>query len=77
MRRSTLWPSQVSAHGINVLLRRTQTQTATRHSDSLPVQELVFCGLPMTLSATTNSDFILGNGWPEHAESVPSGMHAA
>ena len=44
MRRSTLWPSQVSAHGINVLLRRTPTQTASRHSDSLPVQELVFCG---------------------------------
>ena len=41
---------------MNVLLRRTPRQTASRHSDSLPVQELSF-GLPMTLSATSNGDF--------------------
>ena len=33
-----------------VLLRRTPTQTASRHSASLPVHELVLCGLPMTHS---------------------------
>ena len=40
-----------------VLLRRTPTQTATRHSDSLPVYELESFGLPMTLSATSNGVF--------------------
>ena len=40
-----------------MLLRRTPTQTATRHSDSLPDHKLVFCGLLMTLSATSHGDF--------------------
>ena len=35
---------------MTVLLRITPTQTATRHSTSLSVYELVFCGLPMTFS---------------------------
>ena len=39
-----------------VLLRRTQTQTESRHSVSLPVHELVFCGLLKTLSATSHGD---------------------
>ena len=39
---------------MNVPLRRTPTQTASRHSDSLPVQELLSFGLLMTLSATSN-----------------------
>ena len=34
--------SEVSAHGMIVLLRRQPTKTATRNSDSLPVYELVF-----------------------------------
>ena len=46
-----------SPQGMNVLLRRTPSQTAPRHSDSLPVQELASLGLPMTLSATSNGDF--------------------
>ena len=46
-----------SPHGMTVLLRRTPTQTASRHSASLPVHKLVFCGLLMTLSATSNGDF--------------------
>ena len=65
-----------------------QTQTATRHSDSLPVQELVYLGLLTTLSATTNGNFrhnVVGsmlpvcarNGWPEHPESGPGRKHAA
>ena len=58
MRRSTLWPSQVSAHGINVLLRRTQTKTASRNSDSLPIQELVSLSLPVSLSATRAHVFL-------------------
>ena len=41
-----------SLQGMNVLLRRTPSQTAPRHSDTVPVQELVSLGLPMTLSAT-------------------------
>ena len=40
-----------------MLLRRTPTQTATRHSDSLHVHKLVFCGLLMILSATSHGDF--------------------
>ena len=32
-------------------------QTASRHSASLPVNKLMFCSLPMTLSATSNGDF--------------------
>ena len=82
---------------MTVQLRKTPTQTAFRHSASLPVHEMVFCSLLMTLSATSNGDFPhnvigwehapcmravkptlkRGNGWPEHAESVPGGMHAA
>ena len=37
--------------------RRTPTQNVTRHSDSLPVQELLSLGLPMTSSATSNGNF--------------------
>ena len=80
---------------MTVQLRRTPTQTAFRHSASLPVHEMVFCSLLMTLSETSHGDFPrrrwehapcvravkptfkLGNGWPEHAESVLGGMHAA
>ena len=40
-----------------VLLRRTPTQTASQNSASLPVHKLVFCGLLMTLSATSHGDF--------------------
>ena len=32
-------------------------QTASRHSASLPVNKLMFCSLPMTLSATSHGDF--------------------
>ena len=38
-------------------LQRTPTQTTTRHLASLPVYELVFCRLLMTLSATSHGDF--------------------
>ena len=40
-----------------LLLRRTPTQTATRHSASLPVHKLVFCSLLMTLPANSHGDF--------------------
>ena len=43
---------------MTVLLRRTPTQTASRHSASLPVHKLESLGLPMTLSATSNGDFL-------------------
>ena len=56
----------------NVLLRRTPTQTETRHSDSLTVQELVSLGLPMTLSATSNGDFPHKRRWATFMPSKPS-----
>ena len=43
--------------GMIVLLRRIPTQTASRHSASLLVHELVFCGLQITLSATLHGEF--------------------
>ena len=53
---------------MTVLLRRTPTQSATRHSASLPVNKMVFCGLPMT-----RSNFARGlspqRSW-EHAPSL-------
>ena len=60
-----LWPHcqrqhcrrKLTAHGMTVLLRRTPTQTASRHSASLPVHKMMFCGLLMTLSATSQGDF--------------------
>ena len=44
---------------MTVLLQRTPTQTASRHSASLPVHELVFFGLPMTHCATSHGDICL------------------
>ena len=35
------WRSQVNAHGMTVLLRRAPTQTASRHSASLPSKQLL------------------------------------
>ena len=54
---------------MNVLLRRTPTQTATRNTDSLPVHKLVFCSLLMTLSATSHGDFHPQRRW-EHVPCV-------
>ena len=42
---------------MTVQLRRTPTQTASQNSAPLPVHEMVFCGLLMTLSATSDGDF--------------------
>ena len=53
---------------MTVLLRITPTQTATRHSASLSVYELVFCGLPMTLSNFARG-LSLQRRW-EHARSL-------
>ena len=80
----------MNAHGIIALLRKTPTQTATRNSESLPVQELVSLGLLMTLSELRTGTFpttSLGAcslcarceadlySWEQ--SSVPGGMHAA
>ena len=50
--------SEVNVHRMTVLLRRNPTQTASRYSGSLPVHEMVFCSLRMTLSATSHGDFL-------------------
>ena len=42
---------------MTVQLRRTLTQTASRHSAPLPVHEMVFYSLLMTLSANSHGDF--------------------
>ena len=50
--------SEVNLHRLTVLLRRNTTQIASRYSGSQPVHEKLFCGLRMTLSATSHGDFL-------------------